>query len=354
MATSRFTSTFLAASALEPAERLTVTMAGIISGAIPTAMASEKSSASMRGRDKATLTMKMNAVSTAATANKKRENCDKPTSKAVWPCFSDRPAAICPNAVRAPVRTTTPSAGALVDDRPHEHASRLIQRRAAGDRLDRLGDRHRLSGQHPFVALEFFDGQQAQIGRHQSPDTQRHHVAGHQVRDRNPARASVPQHLGFVADLASQGFHGHLGPVLVEEPQADAEGDDHHDDHGVGATAGQRRHQGRAEQHHQDRVADLTEQHRARHAPDGWRVRSARTRRAARPRRQTTAPQSHSRARRAPPRSVRPAAATTSKSRDPAGAAATMTEPPPSEPFAARAIGPAHSDRRRRACRPYG
>ena len=110
MATSRFTSTFLAASALEPAERLTVTMAGIISGAMPTAMASEKSSASMRGRDRATLTMKMNAVSTAATANRKRENCDKPTSKAVWPCFSDRPAAIRPNAVRAPVRTTTPSA----------------------------------------------------------------------------------------------------------------------------------------------------------------------------------------------------------------------------------------------------
>ncbi len=94
MATSRFTSTFFATRALEPAERLTVTMAGIISGAMPTAMASEKSSASMRGRESATLTMKMNAVSTAATPNKKREKRDRPTSKAVWPCFSDRPAAI--------------------------------------------------------------------------------------------------------------------------------------------------------------------------------------------------------------------------------------------------------------------
>ena len=110
MATSRFTSTFFAARAFEPAERLTVTMAGIISGAMPTAMASEKSRASMRGRDSATLTMKMNAVSTAATSNKKREKRDRPTSKAVWPCFSARPAAICPKAVRAPVRTTTPRA----------------------------------------------------------------------------------------------------------------------------------------------------------------------------------------------------------------------------------------------------
>ena len=156
-----------------------------------------------------------------------------------------------------------------MDDRPHEHASRLIQGRAAGHSLGRLGYRHRLSGQHPFVALEFFDGQQAQVGRHQGPDTQRHHVARHQVRDRNPARASVPQHLGLVADVASQSFHGHLGPVLVEEPQADAEGDDHHDDDGVGATAGQRRHQGRGEQHDQDRVADLTEQHHAGTHPMG-------------------------------------------------------------------------------------
>ena len=77
------------------------------------------------------------------------------------------------------------------------------------------------------------------------------------------------QHLGFVADVGSQGFHGHLGPVLVEKPQADAEGDDHHDDDGVGAAAGQRRYQGGGEQHDQDGVADLTEQHRAGPHPMG-------------------------------------------------------------------------------------
>ena len=102
MATSRLTSTFFAASARDPVERLTVTMAGIISGAMPTAMASEKSSASMSGRDRATLTTKMNTVSTAATPKRNRENRDSPTSKAVCACFSASPAAIRPNAVRGP------------------------------------------------------------------------------------------------------------------------------------------------------------------------------------------------------------------------------------------------------------
>lgn len=109
MATSRFTSTFLAARTLEPAERLTVTTAGIISGAMPTAMAKENNSASIKGRDKAMLMAKMNTVSTAATPKRKREKRDRPASKAVWACFSATPAAIRPNSVLAPVRTTMPA-----------------------------------------------------------------------------------------------------------------------------------------------------------------------------------------------------------------------------------------------------
>ena len=108
MATSRLTMTRLATRALAPDDKLTVTMAGIISGAMPTAMAREKSSASIRGRDSATLTMKMKAVSTAATPNRNCENRDSPTSNAVRLCFSPSPAAIRPNAVAVPVRTTTP------------------------------------------------------------------------------------------------------------------------------------------------------------------------------------------------------------------------------------------------------
>ncbi len=83
MATNRFTRTFLAARAREPADRLTVTMAGIISGAIPTAMASENSSVSMSGRERATLMTKMATVRTAATAKRNRENRDRPIWNAV-------------------------------------------------------------------------------------------------------------------------------------------------------------------------------------------------------------------------------------------------------------------------------
>jgi hypothetical protein len=110
MATSLFTRTFFSTSALEPAERLTVTIAGIISGAMPTAIANENNSASMTGRARMRLMAKMKTVSSAATVNRNRENFESPTSKEVCPCFSASPAAIAPKAVRAPVPTTTPVA----------------------------------------------------------------------------------------------------------------------------------------------------------------------------------------------------------------------------------------------------
>ena len=124
----------------------------------------------------------------------------------------------------------------------------------------RLGHRHRLAGQHAFVALELVDLQQAEVGRHESADAKRYHVAGHEVRHRDPGRPSVPQDLGLVSDLAAEGGHRHLRPVLVEEAQTDAEGDDHRDDHRIGAATGQPRHQRRPEQEDQDRVPDLTEE----------------------------------------------------------------------------------------------
>ena len=84
-------------------------MAGIISGAIPTAMAKENSRASISGRAKTTLTAKTKVVRTMATRNKKREKRESPLSKAVWLGCSERPAAIWPKAVRGPVTTTTPT-----------------------------------------------------------------------------------------------------------------------------------------------------------------------------------------------------------------------------------------------------
>ena len=219
MATSRFTSTFFAASALEPAERLTVTMAGIISGAMPTAMASEKSSASMRGRDSG-------HVDDEDERGQDGRHPEQEAREARQAHFEGGLALLLGQA-----RSDLPEGGAgsgpnhhaerrsLMDDRPHEGASRLVQRLAAGDGRRRLGHWHRLAGQHAFVALEFVDLQQAEVGRYQGADAERHHVAGHKVRDRDPARPSVPADLGFLSDLGAEGGHRHLRPVLVEEAQ---------------------------------------------------------------------------------------------------------------------------------------
>ena len=102
--------------------------------------------------------------------------------------------------------------------------------------------------------------QQAEVGRHEGADAERHHVTGHEVRHRDPARPPVPSDLGLLSDLGAEGRHRHLRPVLVEETQTDAEGDDHGDDHRVGAAPGQPRHQRRPEQKDQDRVSDLAEE----------------------------------------------------------------------------------------------
>ena len=57
--TSRLTSTRLRASARDPVDRLTETIAGSSCGVIPIAIAREKSSASISGRESATLITKI-------------------------------------------------------------------------------------------------------------------------------------------------------------------------------------------------------------------------------------------------------------------------------------------------------
>ena len=63
-----------------------------------------------------------------------------------------------------------------------------------------------------------------------------------------------------MVDLAPQGGHGRLSPVLVEEAQAHAQGHDHHDDGCVGPPARECREEGRTHEEDEDRVADLPEQ----------------------------------------------------------------------------------------------
>ena len=83
-------------------------MAGSSCGVMPMAMASENSSASSSGREKATLITKIEMVSTAATRTSSLEKSRRPAWNAVSACVSPRPTAILPNAVAEdPMATTT-------------------------------------------------------------------------------------------------------------------------------------------------------------------------------------------------------------------------------------------------------
>ncbi len=77
--TSRLTSTLLRASWRDPAARLTLTIAGRSCGVIPIAIASENRSASMIGRERATLITKIETVRIPATQTSSFENSFSPT-----------------------------------------------------------------------------------------------------------------------------------------------------------------------------------------------------------------------------------------------------------------------------------
>ena len=109
MVTRRLTRTRLRASAREPLERLTDTIAGSSCGVMPIAMARLKSRASISGRSRATLIAKIPTVRTPATLTSRAEKPRSPSWKAVSVGRSPSPTAIFPKAVAMPVATTTPS-----------------------------------------------------------------------------------------------------------------------------------------------------------------------------------------------------------------------------------------------------
>ena len=81
--TSRFTSTRLRASLRDPLARLTETIAGRSCGVMPMAIASENRSASISGRESATLMMKIETQRTPATFTSRLEKSRRPTWNAV-------------------------------------------------------------------------------------------------------------------------------------------------------------------------------------------------------------------------------------------------------------------------------
>ncbi len=151
---------------------------------IPIAIASENSSASISGREKATLITKIEIVRTPATLTSSREKPRRPTWNAVSACVSERPAAIRPNAVAVPVETTTPRPPPWWTTVPmNAQDGRSSGESLAGATAGDLATGQRLAGQHGLVALELRCVEQPQIGRHDVADPQGDDVAGDEVGD---------------------------------------------------------------------------------------------------------------------------------------------------------------------------
>ena len=154
-------------------------------------------------------------------------------------------------------------------DGPHEAARRQVDGGVARCRCRRLARRHRLSGEHTLVALELVYVRQADVGGDEIADLQADPVARHELAHVDALLPAVAPHERLVADVRMQGRDRELRPVLVDEPEPDAQGDDEGDDRTVDGVAGQRRDRRRGEQEDEERVAELTGEHAPRRHPVG-------------------------------------------------------------------------------------
>ena len=285
MLTSRLTSTLRRASRRDPVDRLTVTMAGRSCGVSPMAIASENSNASMNGRCSTRLMTKIEAVSTPATRTSRNENRRNPTWNAVSAGRSPRPAAMRPKPVCMPVRTTTPRA----------EPSRTIVPINAHERSP--------FGTASAVFSTGIDSPVSTASSHSSSTVSSRRTSAGTMSPtesctRSPGTSAVTStRFGTVAndergvvDLRMQRLDRLLGAELVHEAETDREGHDHADDHGARRIAGEPRDGGGREQQQEQRIAELTREHRPRARRD-CAARSGRRHAAARwPRRSTSRP----------------------------------------------------------------
>ncbi len=129
--------------------------------------------------------------------------------------------------------------GPPADGRPHvgDRAQAQLDEISARLRLGALRFRHRLAGEHRFIAFELASVQQPQVGRHQVAGSKEHDVARHQLGDVDRGRDATPEHERPVADAGVKRLDDAFRSVFVEESEADAEGDDGQDDDRVGSLA---------------------------------------------------------------------------------------------------------------------
>ena len=240
-----------------------MTIAGSSCGVRPTAIASANRADWRSERPSAALITKIEPASTAVTVASRREKSCSPCWNAVTPCRSPRRTAIAPNAVREPVRTTTPRPPPPLTSVPmNAHEPQIQGRVPRRLSLGRLLGRPRLAGQHRLVALELVHLEQPQIGRNHIADPQMHDITRNQLCHGDLGRSAVAVDRGKMLDLGMQLLDRLLRAVLVEEAQTDAHRHDRADDQRLRQVADHRRDHRRDEQQQEQVAAQLTDEHR--------------------------------------------------------------------------------------------
>ena len=243
---------------------------------IPIAIASENRSASISGRENATLITKIETVRTPATLTRRREKPRSPTWNAVSAWRLREAGGDLAERRRRAGRDDDAAPGALVDDRAHERAAG----RSSGESLAGATAGDLATGSDSPVSTASSHSscggvEQPEVGRHDVADPQSDDVAGHEVGDVDRDLLAVAPDQRLVMEIAVERGDRVRRAELVEEAEADAERDDRGDDRGVGRVAGEARDGRRREQQQEQRVAQLAREDRERrHAPHRQRVRA--------------------------------------------------------------------------------
>ena len=198
---------------------------------MPTATASENRTASMTGRPSATLTTKIVTLSTPPTLASRPEKRVRPSWNSVWGCRSPSPTAIRPNWVARPVATTTASAEPSCTTVPmnrHDDSSASAAPLAtgSGDFAAGTDSPVRIDSSHSRLLAASSRTSAGTI----EPTPRCTMSPGTRCVTSTLAERAVADDGDEVADLRVHRLGRTLGPVLVDEAEADRRGDDHADD----------------------------------------------------------------------------------------------------------------------------
>ena len=240
MLISRLTTTRLRARLRAPEARLTVTIAGSSCGVSPTAIASENRADSQDRSAEQRVDDEDAAGQHRGDANQQDREAAQPALERGFRLpFAEPQRDLAERGARAGLqrRSTVPShpERSCPCRRSSAGRARPGRRRAPGSAA--LGLRHRLTGEDRLVALELARLEEPQVGGHQVAGAQQHDVARHQLGDVHRHGGPSRRMSGPVADAGVQRLDDTLGAILVEEAEADAQGDDGQDDDRVRALA---------------------------------------------------------------------------------------------------------------------